>query len=218
MRMLKRLLGLLLVAAVIASGVFAWFVLWPVNTIPPVEPVNSYAWLDQGLGCDGQATAQRDRYYYTAQGTSMPQGASAGAMRYRWFVSLELPFSKQRFADPSTCGSTASSSIRNRPPQTPIICRSAHAPISIRRIGEDVLDVTCAACHTGEIHRTQDGKTTAIRIDGGQAMHAFTDMSRGSFAPVLLASLIDTAVKPWKFDPLPRRTCWATAIPNPSRS
>ena len=31
-------------------------------------------------------------------------------------------------------------------------------------------------------------------------MHAFTDMSRGSFAPVLLASLIDTSASPWKFD------------------
>ena len=27
-------------------------------------------------------------------------------------------------------------------------------------IGEDVLDITCAACHTGEIHYTQAGKTT----------------------------------------------------------
>ena len=31
-------------------------------------------------------------------------------------------------------------------------------------------------------------------------MHAFTDMSRGNFAPVLLASLINTAANPWKFD------------------
>ncbi|HEU4780270.1 MAG TPA: di-heme-cytochrome C peroxidase, partial [Steroidobacteraceae bacterium] len=43
-------------------------------------------------------------------------------------------------------------------------------------------------------------KTRAIRIDGGPAMHAFTDMSRGSFAPVLLASLMNTAASPWKFD------------------
>src|SRR5690606_14541794 len=78
-----------------------------------------------------------------------------------------------------------------------------HLPIGFTRhfdpaIGEDVLDITCAACHTGEIHFNKDGRNYAVRIDGGQAMHAFTDMSRGSFAPLLLASLIDTAIKPWK--------------------
>ena len=63
-----------------------------------------------------------------------------------------------------------------------------------------MLDITCAACHTGEIHYTQAGKTRAIRIDGGPAMHAFTDMSRGNFAPMLAASLLGTAVNPRKFD------------------
>ena len=33
------------------------------------------------------------------------------------------------------------------------------------RIGEDVLDITCAACHTGEIHFRKDGRTSAMRID-----------------------------------------------------
>ncbi len=31
-------------------------------------------------------------------------------------------------------------------------------------------------------------------------MHAFTDMQRGNFAPVLLASLMGTTANPWKFD------------------
>jgi mono/diheme cytochrome c family protein len=68
------------------------------------------------------------------------------------------------------------------------------------RIGEFVLDITCAACHTGEIQHTRDGRTQAVRIDGGPAMHAFTDMSRGNFAPELVASLINTVASPWKFD------------------
>ncbi|NQD39068.1 cytochrome c [Permianibacter sp. IMCC34836] len=80
-----------------------------------------------------------------------------------------------------------------------------HLPVGFSKhfdpgVGEYVLDISCAACHTGEIHQQKAGKRYAIRIDGGQAMHAFTDMSRGSFAPVLLASLIDTVIKPWKFD------------------
>ncbi len=199
MRMLKWLLGAALVLGVVATGVFAWFVLWPVRTIPPLEPVDRYVWLDQGWG-DGQLGALREQYYYTPQGTSLPQGASAGAMRYDWFVHLELPFSKQRFADPAHLRKYR---LLVDPEPTP--ANPDQLPIGFTKhfdpaIGEQVLDITCAACHTGEIHLTKDGKTTAIRIDGGQAMHAFTDMSRGSFAPVLLASLINTAISPWKFD------------------
>jgi mono/diheme cytochrome c family protein len=68
------------------------------------------------------------------------------------------------------------------------------------RVGEYVLDITCAACHSGEIQYTRNGRTQAIRIDGGPAMHAFTDMSRGNFVPELAASLINTLASPWKFD------------------
>ncbi len=84
-------------------------------------------------------------------------------------------------------------------------------------IGEYVLDITCAACHTGEIHYTKDGKTRAMRIDGGPAMHAFTDMTRGNFAPELLASLIDTANIPWKFDRFAKKVLGA-GYPTPSPS
>ncbi|OZG74805.1 hypothetical protein BTA51_06320 [Hahella sp. CCB-MM4] len=66
--------------------------------------------------------------------------------------------------------------------------------------GDNVLDVTCAACHNGQLRYTKDGKTYAIRVDGGQAMHAISDTTRGSFAPMLVASLIYTAINPFKFD------------------
>jgi mono/diheme cytochrome c family protein len=198
-RALKWMLRLAVVLVIVAIVGFAWFVLWPVNTIPALEPVNEYAWLDQGWG-EGQNSAARERYYYTPQGTSMPQGASAGAIRYDWFVHLELPFSRQRFADPQHMRK-----YRFLVDPEPSPANPDHLPIGFAKhfdpgVGEYVLDVTCAACHNGEIHATRDGKTVAIRIDGGQAMHAFTDMSRGSFAPVLAASLINTAVSPWKFD------------------
>jgi mono/diheme cytochrome c family protein len=198
-RLLKWIVGLLLLAAVAASASFAWFVLWPVHTIPALEPVDEYLWLDQGWGA-GQNTALRQRYYYTAQGTSVPQGASAGAVRYDWFVNLELPLSRERFAAPEHMRKyrflVDPEPSEANPHQLPIGFTRHFDP----RIGEHVLDVTCAACHSGEIHYTQGGKTRAIRIDGGPAMHAFTDMSRGSFAPVLLASLINTVASPWKFD------------------
>jgi cytochrome c5 len=198
-RLLKWIVGLFLVAVVAGTSLFAWFVLWPVHTIPALEPVDEYVWLDQGWGA-GQDSPLRQRYYYTAQGTSVPQGASVGAVRYDWFVNLELPLSRERFAAPEHMRKyrflVDPSPSESNPHQLPIGFTRHFDP----GIGEDVLDITCAACHSGEIHFTEDGKTRAIRIDGGPAMHAFTDMSRGSFAPVLLASLINTAVSPWKFD------------------
>src|SRR5687767_2886335 len=198
-RLFKWLLALLGLVAVVAVAGFAWFVLWPTHTIPALEKVDQYVWLDQNWG-DGQNSPQRQAYYYTAQGTSMPQGASAGAVRYDWFVHLELPLSKQRFADPDHMRKyrflVDPAPTEANPHQLPIGFTKHYDP----GIGEYVLDITCAACHTGELHVTRDGKTRALRIDGGQAMHAFTDMSRGSFAPVLLASLINTSASPWKFD------------------
>jgi hypothetical protein len=66
-------------------------------------------------------------------------------------------------------------------------------------LNAELLDVTCAACHTGEINVTRDGQTRALRIDGGQANHAFTDASLGHFLPTLMASLASTTLNPFKF-------------------
>lgn len=203
MRFFKWVLGFMTLLAILAFTGFAWFVLWPTHGIPAPEPVDQYVWLDQGWD-EGAGQTQnselRQRYYYTPQGTSMPQGASSGAVRYDWFVHLELPLSEQRFADPAHLRKyrflvDPEPSAAN-PDQLPIGFTKRFSPA----LGEYVLDITCAACHTGEIHRTVGDRTVAIRIDGGQAMHAFTDMSRGSFVPVLLASLINTAINPLKFD------------------
>ena len=195
----KSVLGLVAAVAVVAVAAFAWFVLWPNHNIPALEPVDEYVYLEQGWG-EGQQASGRERYYYTGQGASLPQGASTGAVRYDWFVHLELPFSEQRFADPDHLRK-----YRFIVDPAPTPANPDQLPVGFSKhfdpgIGEYVLDISCAACHTGEIHYQKDDKRYAIRIDGGQAMHAFTDMSRGSFAPTLLASLIDTAVKPWKFD------------------
>jgi len=203
-RFLKWLGGLAAFVAVAGAGLYAWFVLWPVNSIPALERVDEYVWLDQGWGL-GQNTPLREHYYYTAQGTSMPQGASLGAVRYSWFVNLELPLSHDRFAAPDHMRRWR---FLVDPAPTP--ANPDQLPIGFTRhfdpgIGEDVLDITCAACHTGEIHYTQAGKTRAVRIDGGPAMHAFTDMQRGNFAPMLAASLLGTALNPAKFDRFAKR-------------
>ena len=73
-RFMKWTLGIGALLGTVAALAYAWFVWWPVHTIPPVEHVDEYVWLDQGWG-NGQNAELRQRYYYTAQGTSMPQGA-----------------------------------------------------------------------------------------------------------------------------------------------
>ena len=188
----------------LAAAVFVAFVLIPAKTIPALEKVDAHVWLDQGWG-SGADTPERQTYYYTPQGTSMPQGALVTPLRYDWFVHLEMPLDEQRFADPAHL-----QRYRFIVDPQPTLANPDRLPVGFTRhyddaLGEHVLDITCAACHTGEIHVTGNGRTTAIRIDGGQAMHAFTDMQRGAFGPTLVASMLSTWANPWKFDRFARK-------------
>ena len=128
-RFLKWLGGLLMLGAVAAAGLYAWFVLWPVHSIPALH-VDEYVWAEQGWGKGN--TTLREYYYYTAQGTSMPQGAS-------WVQCATAGSSISRSrcrtnASPIriTCAAGASSWTR-RPPR-PILTSfpSASRAISIR--------------------------------------------------------------------------------------
>nr|WP_281169104.1 di-heme-cytochrome C peroxidase [Hahella ganghwensis] len=113
---------------------------------------------------------------------------------------MRLPFSDLRFADPDHMRRyrflVDSAPTQSNPDQLPVGFTKHYDP----NTGDNVLDVTCAACHNGQLSYTKDGKTYAIRIDGGQAMHAISDTTRGAFAPMLIASLVYTAVNPFKFD------------------
>jgi mono/diheme cytochrome c family protein len=207
-RLLKWMIVLAAIALLLAVIGFVLFVVYPAQTIPDYERVDSYVYLDQGWGA-GADSADRQTYYYTAQGTSMPQGALITPLRYNWFLSLEMPLSEDRFANPEHMQRyrfiVDPKPSKNNPDQLPVGF-TRHFDTAI---GQDVLDLTCAACHTGEIHARKDGKTVAIRIDGGQAMHAFTDMQRGAFGPTLVASMISTWANPVKFDRFAKRVIGA---------
>jgi hypothetical protein len=66
-----------------------------------------------------------------------------------------------------------------------------------------MLDITCSACHTGELQYVKDGRRIGVRIDGGPAMHDITSTRKGHFLPDLLASMIATDLNPFKW----RRFC-----------
>ncbi len=203
-RLLKWALIIGLLFALLLAVGFAVFVYWPTKTIPNLQTIDDYVTLDQGWGA-ALDTPARQTYYYSGQGAVMPQGEQASPLRYDWFVHLELPMSEEQFATPEHMR-------RYRfivdPQPTP--ANPDHLPVGFTRhfdseTGEHMLDISCAACHSGEIHATKDGRKVAIRVDGGQAMHAFTSMQRGSFGPTLVASLAETYINPFKFSRFARK-------------
>ncbi|MEM9058106.1 MAG: di-heme-cytochrome C peroxidase, partial [Pseudomonadota bacterium] len=206
--LLRRAAWLAAGAGALGLVAFALFVLLPVRGIPALEPVDEYVYLDQGWGT-ARASDARETYYYTGQGTSLPQGDALHPLRYAWFVNLEMPVGTERFADPDHLRTyrfiVDGAPTPANPDQLPIGFARHYSTV----VNEDVLDITCAACHTGQLHVEKDGRRIAVRIDGGQAMHAFTDNARGNFGPTLMASMIATYVNPLKFNRFARKVLGA---------
>lgn len=161
----------------------------------PQDPPHTVLYPDQGWG-PGVEASGRQTYYFTAQ------GAGLKGLRYSWFVNLEMPLSRRRL-----------SSVLDRygfliDPQT--ASNPDGLPVGFTKhwdsqVNAELLDITCAACHTGQLQMTRNGRMQAIRIDGGQAGHAFTDADFGHFLPTLMASMTATAVNPFKFFRFARR-------------
>ncbi|TVP49340.1 MAG: hypothetical protein EA350_02305 [Gemmatimonadales bacterium] len=163
----------------------------------PAEPTSEVVFAAQGWAA-GLEEADRQLYYYTSQ------GAGLRGMRYSWFVHLEVPWGRARFAEPERMrrwGFLVDPETEANPDRLPV----GFTHHFDRELNEEVLSITCSACHTGELHFTHEGRTRAVRIDGGQAMHAFTDASFGNFLPTLLTSLVSTVTNPVKFDRFARR-------------
>ena len=182
-------------AVILGAGLFA-AVHWPHSQVPEVKAPDQIVYLDQGWGI-GRESADRQTYYFTPQGT----GNVLRDMRYDWFVNLELPWGKRRFADPLQMLSYGfqvdAEPTADNPHQLPVGFTKHYDP----RLADDVLDITCATCHTGNLLvKKDDGSSVSIRIDGGQAMHAFTAANMPHFVPVLIASMTSTLVNPVKFN------------------
>lgn len=164
----------------------------------PAEAFDRVEYLDQGWGTD-VASNDRQTYYYTAQGAGLRN------MRYSWFVNLEMPWGKRRFADPEVLrryGFILDPPTPTNPDGLPV----GFTKHFDRQMNEEILDITCAACHTGQLNVSRaGGGRTAIRVDGGPAMHAFTDADFGNFVPTMVASMVSTAANPLKFNRFARK-------------
>lgn len=190
-----------IVLVVVAAGGFFMAVHWPHSQVPEVEPPVRIVYLDQGWGV-GRAAAERQLYYYT------PQGAATALrnLRYSWMVNLELPWGRDRLASPEQMRAYGFQVDNEPTPANPY-----QLPVGFTRhydtvLEEEVLDLSCAACHTGALRvRKSDGSLLSLRIDGGQAMHAFTSAQMPNFVPVLITSMLSTYLNPLKFNRFARK-------------
>jgi len=201
----KMALGLALAVAVVAIAGAAWLI-WKTDNgagmLPP-EHVDRVVYEDQGWG-PGVEAASRQTYYYT------PQGAVLKDLRYSWFRHLEMPWSRTKISDPAVMRRYGFL-VDPPTPQNPDGMPVGFAKHYDAQLNEELLDITCAACHTGQLNVTRNGRTTALRIDGGSALHAFTNSKIGHFVPTLAASLLGTLANPFKFNR------FANAVLGPSR-
>lgn len=188
LRLIFRLLALIALLLVIALAVVLYYVANP--KLPAWSPAQQVHYLEQWSDADRQV------YYFT------PQGTQVKGLHYEWFNALELPFSKQRFATPEYL---ARFGFLIDPSQKATAANPGNLPVGFARhqnLGsqDQFLDITCAACHTGELRLNGQ----AIRIDGGSAQHVLPSsvptLRGGSFGQALVASLASTYYNPWKFE------------------
>jgi hypothetical protein len=191
MRIALRLCGALLLALLAGLAVVLYYVARP--NLPAYTPPERVQYLPQWSDAD------RQRYYST------PQGTQVKGLRYQWFTALEQPFSAAPFALQSNLGRFGF--VFDNPSNT---ANTGRLPVGFTQHvdgvdGQRYLDLTCAACHTGELRY----QGTALRIDGGAAQHVLPStvptLRGGSFGQALVASLAATAYVPWKFDRFARK-------------
>ncbi|MEB0045297.1 MULTISPECIES: cytochrome c [unclassified Pseudomonas] len=188
MRLLLRLLILIAVVLGLGLAVVLYYVANP--KLPLYSPVQQVRYLEQWSADD------RQTFYFT------PQGTQVKGLRYDWFKALELPFSERRFASPEYLArfgfliDPAQQATPKNPGNLPVGFARHQNPGS----QDEFLDITCAACHTGELHFNGQ----ALRIDGGAAQHVLPSsvptLRGGSFGQALVASLFSTYYNPWKFE------------------
>jgi len=187
MRLLRRTLKLVILLALIGLAVALYYVANP--NLPTYQQPSELHYLDQW------SEEQRQTYYYT------PQGTTVKGLRYDWFSALEMPFGTEKFA---RLDYLARFGFLTDPGQRPSDLNPGNLPVGFTRhqdseSGEHFLDISCAACHTGELRY----KGQAVRIDGGAALHSLAStvptLRGGGFGQALGMSMAFTYYNPLKF-------------------
>ena len=184
--------------AVTGLSIGLYFIANP--NLPDYRPPDQLHYLDQW------SADARQTYYYT------PQGTQVKGLRYEWFSALELPFGTDKFATPDYL---ARFGFLVDPAQQSSALNPGNLPVGFARhsdneTGEHYLDISCAACHTGELR--YNGQ--AVRIDGGAALHSLAStvptIRGGSFGQALGMSMAFTYYNPVKFNRFARQVLGET--------
>lgn len=187
MRVLRRVLLLALFLLLAGLAVVLYYIANP--NLPAYQSPSQLHYLEQW------GEQERQTYYYT------PQGTLVKGLRYDWFTALELPFSRDRFARPEYL---ARFGFLVDPQQKATPQNPGNLPVGLTRhqdakTGTHYLDISCAACHTGELRY----QGQAVRIDGGAALHSLAStvptLRGGGFGQALGMSMAFTYYNPLKF-------------------
>ncbi|HBO9617185.1 TPA: hypothetical protein L5F16_004661, partial [Pseudomonas aeruginosa] len=193
MRTAKKALLVVGVIVLAVVGVVVYYVANP--NLPHYQAPSEVRYLPQWQD------EARQRFYYT------PQGTLVKGLHYDWFTALELPFSEEPFAAPEYL---ARFGFLVDPQQKASDLNPGNLPVGFsqhrdEKTGTRYLDITCAACHTGELR--YQGKS--LRIDGGAAMHSIAatvpTLRGGAFGQALGASMAATYYNPFKFNRFARK-------------
>ncbi|MCV2883994.1 di-heme-cytochrome C peroxidase [Aestuariibacter sp. AA17] len=140
---------------------------------------------------EGWTDEDRQRYYYTPQGTELL------GLQYSWFVNLEQPLSREQLASEENMRGWG---FIMSPSQQPTKHNPGNLPVGFTYHYDHQsrlnLDLGCAMCHTGELHY----KGTALRVDGGQSMQSVPTLGKGEFIVTLAAAAFETYYNPFKWD------------------
>jgi mono/diheme cytochrome c family protein len=157
----------------------------PSENMPAYKPVDVH-FQDQNWSQD-----QREWFYHTTQGTEL--------VPYKWFLALEQPKLKlfgtvPKFSDTeylARFGFLPDAANPGNPDGLPV--GFAKSTITDPHTGEtlDVVGLSCAACHTGQL----DYRGKGIRIDGGSA-----GVDLASFQTELGYAVAFTDKVPFRFD------------------
>jgi len=161
----NRLLWLLALAACCAIVIIGRSQLQAIFATRPSENMPAYRPVEVSFGKQNWSPDQRAWFYHTAQGTEL--------LPYRWFLALEQPKVKPfgtvpKFADAvylARFGFLPDAASPQNPDGLPVgfAKDTVVDPTSGQTV--EVLGLTCAACHTGQVEYRGKG----IRIDGGSA-------------------------------------------------
>jgi|CZKJ01.1.fsa_nt_gi mono/diheme cytochrome c family protein len=133
----------------------------------PSENMPAYKPVDVQFGKQNWSPEQRAGFYHTAQGTEL--------LPYKWFLALEQPKVKlfgtvPKFSDTAYLarfGFLPDAASPQNPDGLPVGFAKDTVVDPTSKTGEtvEVVGLTCAACHTGQVEYQGKG----IRIDGGSA-------------------------------------------------